>query len=432
MKKTSFFNKLVSLSIFYTLLIYVTSAKAGYLVGNFESQVLKYKDFADSFNTKSIGYLVFFDKSKKIYQACSGTLIKSGKDIDPRTNKQYVGGWVLTSAHCGIGSPEALGAKFVTEQGEADVDAFIPHFRYKKDIPYAEGINKKGEFTCVATINKPCKNTPQQALYDIALVHINKDLTTTGLKPISPPKALEVPSNGFIGGFVGYGKQGGADPLVAGKTQLKTGALYTLSSDPNNESMRLYAAFTDRLGGKNFFNVLKYSATSASPATQVLYADFDNGTTSKNVDRQPDTMLNLEFSPYYADSGAGVFDANNKFVAIVSGLGYGNIVSSGNIVSFTPPNYGSITFFTPLAQHRGWIAAAIKANKFKTFTSKAYVPTNEYYSPVILTTGGLTSVDNSLLPDSMMNIFADVINEPYPEVFDEAVWEEIFPSEPVS
>jgi hypothetical protein len=430
MKKTSLFNKLVSFGICYTLLVCAAPVKAGILVGEFSSKVNEYKKFADSFNTKSIGYLLFFDKTTKKYSTCSGTLIRSGKDTDPKTKKEYVGGWVLTSAHCADTASKTLGAKFVTEQGEADVDAFLPHYKYKKGL-YAES-KANGVFTCDALIEKrTCKNTPEQAIYDIALVHLNKDLTlTTTLEAIPPSKQEKLPEKGFIGGFVGYGRQGSGIPSNPIKAGLFT--LFKNGSDPKNEATRLIAATDDRLGGKNFLKVLNYSATSKTPAGQVLSADLDNGTKLMNVDLQPDTNLKLEYSPYVGDSGAGVFDDKNNLVAIVSGAGYGNTVNGLKLFqSFTPPNYGSLSFYTPLAQHRGWIANAIKANKFKTFTKKRYVPTDEKYSPAILPTGNLAST-GKLLPDSMMKIFADVIVQPYSEAFNEAVWKEIFPSKPVS
>jgi hypothetical protein len=435
MKKTSFFNKLVSFGVCYTLLVYTTPTKAGNVVGDFYSQSQNYLKFAFSFNKNSIGYLLFFNKKTKQYQACSGTLIKSGKDIDPTTKQEYVGGWVLTSAHCSIDPKDALGGKFVTEKGEADIDAFIRHIKYNPAIPYAEQIIKvdgEDKFMCVAS-DKPCGNKPQVAIMDIALVHINKDLTATGLEPIAPAKGVNVPSAGFVGGFVGYGKQGGADPEKPGKTKQSADSLSTLdTSDPKKESSRLLAAENDKLGGKNFFNVLKYSATDMFPYSgQVFYADLDNGSGSYNVDNKSDTQLNLEYSPYFGDSGAGVFDENNNLVAIVSGAGYGNKVSSNTIKSFAPPHYGSLTFYTPLAQHRGWISSVIKANKFKKFTSKPYEPTGENYSPFMPSTGALSSTSKSL-PDSMINIIADVIIEPYPETFDDAVWEEVFPSNPNS
>jgi hypothetical protein len=431
MKKTSFFNKLVSFGICYTLLLCTAPVKAGILVGEFSSKVNEHKKFADSFNAKSIGYILFFDKTTGKYSTCSGTLIRSGKDINLKTKKEYIGGWVLTSAHCADKSSKTLGAKFVTEQGEADVDAFIPHFRHDPAIPYAEAIDPKtGQFTCDANKkNKPCSNTSKQAIYDIALVHLTKDLTaTTSLEAIPPSQQAQLPEKGFIGGFVGYGRQGSGIPSNPIKVGLLT--LFKSGNDPKSEATRINAAIDDRLGGKNFFNVLN------SSAGQVLYADLDNGTKLINVDRQPDTKLKLEYSPYFGDSGAGVFDSSNNLVAIVSGAGYGNNVNNLNnqysYISFAPPNYGSLSFYTPLAQHRGWIAAAIEANRFKTFTKKAYVPTDKNYSPVILTTGGFAAADKSLLPDFMMKIFADVIVEPYPETFNEAVWKEIFPSKPVS
>lgn len=279
-------------------------------------------------------------------------------------------------------------------------------------------------------LQRICKNTPQQGIYDIALVHLNKDITaTTSLKPVQPSKQAQLPEKGFIGRFVGYGDQG------SGSQPIKTGLATLFKGDPTKDSTRLLAATDDRLGGQNFLNVLNYTATKSSPAGQMLYADLDDGNKRTNIDRQPDTKLKFEYSPYMGDSGAGVFDPSNNLVAIVNGVGYGNAVVPGPpylYISFAPPKYGSLSFFTPLAQHRGWIAAVINANMYKTFTGKAYVPTNTKYSPVILPTGNLAGSSKSSLPDSMIKIFADVIVEPYPEGFNEVIWEKIFPSKPVS
>lgn len=101
---------------------------AGSVVGDFTFQAEKHKQFADSFAPESSGYLVFFNKEQQVYSRCSGTLIQ--------------GSWVLTSAHCGIGYNQSIGAKFVTPSGEADMDAFLPHYKYDARPAYAQSINK--------------------------------------------------------------------------------------------------------------------------------------------------------------------------------------------------------------------------------------------------------------------------------------------------
>ncbi len=405
--KAKIFKGLLCFGICTVSIEYAMPANAGNVVGDFSFQAEKHKQFADSFAPDSLGYLVFFDTQEQVYSRCSGTLIE--------------GSWVLTSAHCGINYNNVIGAKFVTPFGEADMDAFLPHYKYDPFIPYAQSITK-GDFDC-SSFSGPCRNTPQQAIYDIALVHLSTNLEDSlSIKPTFP--SLSKIETSFYGAFVGYGDQG------SGLGNVNVG-LKTLVENPTEASNRLVAATDDRLGGQNLLNVFNYTQG------QVFISDFDNGTNQRNIDRDPNTTLNLEYGAAPGDSGSGVFEGDRNLVAIVSGGGYGNRANPTNpflpFTVYAPPEYGSQVFYTPLAQHSGWLSNAIKANQGKTFTQMGYVSTNSNYSPAILPTGNLASVGgNFLLPDSMISLLAEVIVEPYSEEFNEAVWNEVFPSSPAT
>lgn len=405
---------ITALGIVFSALSFAEPAYAGRIVGDFNNDVNAYQQFSETLNAKSIGYIVAPNTQGEGFFVCSSVLVAPT--------------WVLTSAHCAY---SANSTKFVSSFAVAEADAFIPHHKYKP----GEYLESKDCYLSVDLMfqssSSLCKNSPEQAIYDLALLRLNRDVTTKVTKdnennvviekdimvPIYPSKTIV--TSGFEGYFVGYGRSGDG---TSSKPALDAVPTLHNKEKPSDSDLMLAAA-VDKLGGRNYF--------LPTANGQVFSSDFDDGINdffNKNIDGY--SKLEFEYAPDSGDSGSGLFNSQtNELVGLVAGTGWGRkYFPPGRILSFRPFQYGSLSFYTPLGQHSGWISNVISANAKTVFKPKSYIPTGRTLKLVLPQGGNLAGEFNLEFSDSFITQEFEFISTVYSEVLNDEIYESVFPS----
>lgn len=360
--------------ICYLVAFAVCPAKAGRLLGDYTSRYNDYRIEKATTNIDSAGLLLL---SNGVGNAtCSSVLISS-----------Y---YALTSAHCFTGAKIASpnSARFASIYGDAYVTSYTIHKSFNKSGVYWNNLTKS--------------NTPQQATYDIALVRLSTDMEGLGMRPAPLQPSTTAPVSPFTGTFTGFGRQGNGGTEVICNVPCSTAtSLIDLASETYH-------------GGENTIN--SFSTFFAS--------DFDDGSFLRNIDNMP--ALPFEYAPDVGDSGSGLFDDTGKLLGLVSGGGYGTKVSPGtfNVFKYDPFSYGSLSIYTPLYLHTGWLTNMMKANPFPSTTIPIGTTGNGFVEVPFDPTGGLSG--QPVLSGSIFNEGLVEIADIFSEVFSQDVYDEVY------
>jgi hypothetical protein len=376
------------------LVTIVEPALAGRVAGDYSNSgdIGKYINFTSSLSREnSTGYLLMADPSGKVGATCTGVLISSS--------------WAISSAHC-VNNPtsnfRATSGQFASAGSVANITSTFIHKgyassspRYFNDFPNASGFYQ---------------NFPQRAVYDIALFKLDRNLIQDGgMIPVKP--SAITPTGSFVGNFAGYGRQGDGRE----RNNFQNG-LSSLPGSPTDSDLKA-AAIQDLLGGTNVISSL---------GGTVLYSDFDDGTSLRDIDRNTVPRLAYEFSPDTGDSGSGLFDENGNLIGLVSGAGYGSKVVAGLPRSFEPFEYGSLAFYTPLSKHAGWLSNVISLNNSAPSPGRPILPRGNKIRFTSFSGGNLAG--DLELDDALFGQEFDLIEDTFSEEFNEQVYNSVFPT----
>jgi Trypsin len=380
-----------AIGVFGFFSMIVEPALAGRISGDYSNpgDIGKYINFTGSLARQdSTGYLLMSGGGKGT--SCTGVLIAPS--------------WAISSAHCArnpSSSFQATSGKFASAGSVANITSTFIHKSYVN--------SSQTYFNNFPNASGFYQNFPQRAAYDIALFKLDRNLIQDGgMIPIKP--STITPTGSFVGNFAGYGRQGD------GRDQNNfVNGLSSLTGSPTTSELQA-AAIADLLGGSNV----------VSSVSGVLYSDFDDGTSLRNIDRDAVPQLAYEFSPDTGDSGSGLFDANGNLVGLVSGGGYGNKVVSGLPRSFEPFEYGSLAFYTPLSKHAGWLSNVISLNNGLPLPGNPILPKGNKIKFISFSGGNLSG--ELELDDALFSQEFNLIEDTFSEDFDEQVYNSVFVS----